>query len=55
MSNHSDSDDMGSIPAIPDARKVPLLLCRERFNEASLAGLFYIGSGMVGSDAAHAT
>jgi hypothetical protein len=26
---------MGSIPAIPDARNVQLLLCQERFNEAS--------------------
>jgi hypothetical protein len=35
-----DSDSMGSIPAIPDAQNVPLLLCRvchERFNEASLS------------------
>jgi hypothetical protein len=29
---------MGSIPASPDARNVPLLLCHERFNEASLPG-----------------
>ena len=28
-------DGMGSIPAIPDARNVPLLLCHERFNEAT--------------------
>ena len=27
---------MGSIPAIPNAQTVPLLLCHERFNEASL-------------------
>ena len=27
---------MGSIPASPDAVHVPLLLCQERFNEASL-------------------
>jgi hypothetical protein len=27
---------MGSIPASPDARNVPLLLHQERFNEASL-------------------
>ncbi len=27
---------MGSIPTIPDARNVPLLLCYERFNTASL-------------------
>ena len=27
---------MGSIPASPDALNVPLLLCQERFNEASL-------------------
>ncbi len=32
----SDSDGMGSISAKPDARKVPLLLCHERFDEASL-------------------
>jgi len=30
-----DLDGMGSIPAIPDARNVPLLLCHERFNEAT--------------------
>ncbi len=30
-----DSDGMGSIPAIPDARNVPLLFCHERFNEAN--------------------
>ena len=36
MSSHSDCDGMGSIPAIPNARNVPLLLCHERFNEASL-------------------
>ncbi len=36
MSSHSDSDGMGSIPASPDALHVPLLLCQERFNEASL-------------------
>ncbi len=35
-SSHSDSDGMGSIPAIPDARNLPLLLCHEWFNEASL-------------------
>jgi hypothetical protein len=28
---------MGWIPAIPDERNVLLLLCHERFNEASLA------------------
>jgi hypothetical protein len=27
---------MGSIPAIPEARNVPVVLCHERFNEASL-------------------
>ena len=27
-----DSDGMGSIPAIPDARNVPSLLCHERFS-----------------------
>ena len=27
MSSHPDSDDMGLIPAIHDARNVPLLLC----------------------------
>jgi hypothetical protein len=31
-----DCDGMGSIPAIPEAQNVPLLLCHERFNEASL-------------------
>ncbi len=36
VSSHSDSDGMGSIAASPDARNVPLLLCQERFNEASL-------------------
>jgi hypothetical protein len=36
VSGHSDSDGMGSIPASPDARNVPFLLCQERFNEASL-------------------
>ncbi len=38
VSSHSDSDGMGSIPASPDALSVPLLLCQERFNEASLPG-----------------
>ena len=37
MSSHSaDLDGMGSIPASPDALNVPLLLCQERFNAASL-------------------
>ena len=36
MSSHSDLDGMGLIPASPDARNVPLLLCQERFHEASL-------------------
>ena len=36
VSSHSDSDGMGSIPAIPDAQNVPLLLCLELFNEARL-------------------
>ncbi len=31
-----DCDGMVSIPASPDARNVPLLICRERFYEASL-------------------
>ena len=31
-----DCDGMGSIPATPEARNVPLLPCHERFNEASL-------------------
>ncbi len=35
-----DCDGMGSIPAIPEARYVPLLLCHERINEASLPGWF---------------
>ncbi len=35
-SSHFDSDGMGSIPAIPDAQNVPLLLCHELFNVASL-------------------
>ena len=30
---------MGSIPAIPDALNVSLLLCHKRFNEASLPEL----------------
>jgi hypothetical protein len=38
VSGHSDSDGMGSIPASHDARNVPLLLCQERCNEASLPG-----------------
>ncbi len=41
MSSHSDLDGMGSIPASPDARNVPLLLCQERFNEASLSDVGY--------------
>jgi hypothetical protein len=39
VSGHSDLpvDGMGSIPSSPDARRnVPLLLCQELFNEASL-------------------
>ena len=32
----SDSDGVGSIPAIPYARSVPLLRCHERFNATSL-------------------
>ncbi len=38
MSSQLDCDSicMGSIPAVPDARNVPLLLCHERYNEASL-------------------
>ena len=28
---------MGSIPTSPDTRNVPLLLCQELFNEASLS------------------
>ena len=39
VSSRSDSDGMGSIPANPDALNVPLLLCQERFNEASLPEL----------------
>ncbi len=35
-SSHSDFDGMGSIPAIPNARKVALLLCPGRFDKASL-------------------
>jgi hypothetical protein len=31
-----DCDGMGSIPAIPKARTVPLLLCHELFKKASL-------------------
>ncbi len=45
-SSHSDSDGMGSIPASPDARNVPLLLCQERFNDASLSkanGFYLVG------------
>ncbi len=37
--SHSDPDRMGSSPAIPDARNVPLLLYDELFNEASLITL----------------
>jgi hypothetical protein len=36
-----DCDGMGSIPAIPEARSVPLLLCHERFNEAGLPTVPY--------------
>ena len=36
VQSHSDLDCMSSIPAIPNARYVPSLLCRELFNEASL-------------------
>jgi hypothetical protein len=36
-----DCDGMVSIPAIPDARTVPLLLCHERFNEASVPVMGY--------------
>jgi hypothetical protein len=39
--SHSDPDDMGSIPAILDARYVPFLLCHKRFNEASLPAQKY--------------
>ncbi len=42
VSSHSDSDGVVSIPASPDALHVPLLLCQERFNEASLPGHMYI-------------
>ncbi len=42
MSSHSDSDGMGSIPASSDAQNVPLLLCQERFNEASLSESNYL-------------
>ncbi len=31
-----DCDGMGSIPAFPETLNVPLLLCHELFNEASL-------------------
>jgi hypothetical protein len=36
VQSHSDLDGVGSIPAIPNARYVPSLLCHELFNEASL-------------------
>ncbi len=36
VQSHSDLDGVGSIPAIPNARYVPSLLCHERFDEASL-------------------
>jgi hypothetical protein len=39
VQSHSDLDGVGSIPAIPNARYVPSLLCHERFNEASLPRL----------------
>jgi hypothetical protein len=32
-----DSDSMGSIFAIPNARNVPSFLCHERFNEAGFS------------------
>ncbi len=41
VSSHSDSDGKGSIPASPDALHVPLLLCQELFNEASLSDCMY--------------
>ncbi len=31
VQSHSDLDGVGSIPAIPDARYVPSLLCHERY------------------------
>ncbi len=37
--NYFTKDGMGSIPASPNALNVPLLLCQERFNEASLPGV----------------
>ncbi len=45
---------MGSIPARPDALNVPLLLCQERFNEASLSDMKYeiIGQCSILSNAA---
>ncbi len=42
VQSHSDLDSVGSIPAIPNARNVPSLLCRERFNEASLPVLLFL-------------
>ena len=36
-----DCDGMVSIPAIPEARTVPLLHCHERFNEASVPVMGY--------------
>ncbi len=41
-STHSDSDGMGSISAIPDARNVPLLHYYERFNAARLPKLWCV-------------
>jgi hypothetical protein len=38
MSGHSHLDGICSIPAIPNARNVPVLLCQAGFNEASLPG-----------------
>ena len=36
VQSHSYLDGVGSIPAIPNARYVPSLLCHERFSEVSL-------------------
>jgi hypothetical protein len=51
VQSHSDLDCKGSIPAIPNARYVPSLLCHERFNEASLPVAFlYIGVEFMAHD-----
>ncbi len=40
IQSQSDLDGVGSIHAIPNVRKVPSLLCHERFNEVRLPEYF---------------